>query len=188
MKHIVFIRKRGDDRDMRERLLRTLQPTRYRRFLVYVMGPYKQRGGADDEAFGFLETVRDGLRNEGFNAFLATDVDIPLDEGDAGTQTLEFARASNAVLFVVRREGKNLGVGIETGAVLEDLSDRSRERVLFLHETGVRSAMIASIADRWDATVRTFDDRADLFDEARLFLRDVMRKETTGELPFPPEG
>ena len=172
---------------MRERLLRTLDATRYRRFLVYVMGPYKRHGGPDEEAYEFLETVRDGLRDEGFNAFLATDADVPLEEMDAGTQSLAFARASNAVLFVVRRDGRNLGVGIETGAVLEDRSIRSRERVLFLHEEGVRSAMIAAVADRWDATVRTFGDESELFDEARLFLRDVMRKETTGELPFPPE-
>lgn len=173
---------------MRERILRSLDPTRYRQFLVYLMGPYKQHDGPDEAAHRFLETVRDGLRDEGFNAYLATDVDVPLEEVDAGTQSLEFARASNAVLFVVREEGKNLGVGIETGAVLEDLSSRSRERVLFLHERGVRSALIASVADRWDATVRTFDDEEELFDEARLFLRDVMRKESTGELPFPPDG
>ncbi|MFQ3318072.1 MAG: hypothetical protein ACI8UR_001942 [Natronomonas sp.] len=61
------------------------------------------------------------------------------------------------------------------------------DRILFLHESGVRSAMIAAVADRWDATVRTFDDESELFDEARLFLRDVMRKETTGKLAFPPE-
>lgn len=171
---------------MRQRLLRSLEPTRYRRFLVYLMGPYKRHGAADETAFEFLESVRDGLRTGGFNAFLATDADVPLEEMDAGTQSLEFARASNAVLFVVREQGKNLGVGIETGAVMEDLSSRSRERVLFLHESGVRSAMIASVSDRWDATVRTFDDESELFDEARLFLRDVMRKESTGELPFPP--
>jgi hypothetical protein len=173
---------------MRERILRALAPTRYRRFLVYLMGPYKQHDGPDEAAYRFLETVRDGLREEGFNAFLATDVDVSLEEMDAGTQSLAFARASDAVLFVVREEGKNLGVGIETGAVLEDLSSRSRERVLFLHERDVRSALIASVADRWDATVRTYDDETELFDEARLFLRDVMRKESTGELPFPPGG
>jgi hypothetical protein len=59
--------------------------------------------------------------------------------------------------------------------------------VLFLHEAGVRSALIASVADRWDATVRTFDDEEQLLDEARPFARDVMRRETTGDLPFPPE-
>ena len=172
---------------MRDRLLETLEPTRYRRFLVYVMGPYKAHDIEDQEAFAFLERVRDGLRAEGFNAFLATDVDVPLDEMDAGTQSLEFARASNAVVFVVRHDGKNLGVGIETGAVLEDMSARSRERILFLHESGVRSAMIAAVADRWDATVRTFETDDDLLGETRLFVRDVMRRETTGELSFPPE-
>ncbi|HET7325532.1 MAG TPA: hypothetical protein VFJ06_14485 [Halococcus sp.] len=173
---------------MRDRLLDALESTRYRRFLVYVMGPYKAHDSENEEAFAFLERVRDGLRTEGFNAFLATDADIPLDELDAGTQSLAFARASNAVIFVVRHDGKNLGVGIETGAVLEDMSDRARERVLFLHESGVRSAMIAAVADRWDATVRTFETEDDLFDEARLFIRDVMRRETTDELPFPPES
>ena len=173
---------------MRDRLLETLEPTRYRRFLVYVMGPYKAHDIEDEAAFAFLERVRNGLRSEGFNAFLATDAEISLNEMDAGTQSLEFARVSNAVVFVVRHDSKNLGVGIETGSVLEDMSDQARERVLFLHESGVRSAMIAAVADRWDATVRTFEAEDGLFDEVRLFVRDVMRRETTGELPFPPES
>ncbi|MFD1514788.1 DUF7509 family protein [Halomarina rubra] len=173
---------------MRQRLLDGLAPTRYRRFLVYVMGPYKHHVEENAEAFAFLERVRDGLRDEGFNAFLATDVDVPLDEMDAGTQSVAFARASNVVLFVVRLDADNLGVGIEVGAVLEDRSLATPERVLFCHETGVRSAMIRAVADRWDATVRTFDDEGDLLDECRLFVRDVMRRETTGDLPFPPSG
>jgi hypothetical protein len=173
---------------MRDRLLRELEPTSYRRFLVFVLGAYKAHDVADEAAFAFLERVRDGLRDAGFNAFLATDLEIALDEMDAGTQTLAFARASNAVLFVVRQDGKNLGVGIETGAVLEDVSTSARERVLFLHEAGVESALVAPVADRWDAAVRTDEDEAELLDEARLFVRDVMRREATGELPFPPEG
>lgn len=172
---------------MRDHLLETLAPTTYRRFLVSLLGPYKAHDGPDEAVLGSLERVRDDLRERGFNAFLATDAEVPLEEVDAGTQTLSFARASNAVVFVVPADGRNLGVGIETGAVLEDASDRTRERVLFLHETGVRSAMIASVADRWDAAVRTFEDRIEAVDEARLFVRGVMRRETTGDLPFPPE-
>jgi hypothetical protein len=172
---------------MRERPLDELPPARYRRFLVYLMGPYESWASADEELFGLLEDVRDDLREEGFNAFLAVDANVPLDEMDAGSQSLAFARGSNAVVFVVPDEGRNLDVGIETGAVLEDISDRARERVLFVNETGVRSAMIAAVADRWDATVRSYDDRAGLVDQARLFARDVMRREGTGELPFPPE-
>lgn len=172
---------------MRNALLNSLDPTHYRKFLVYVMGAYKTHDGRDEEAFSFLENVCDDLRRAGFNAFLATDVEIPLDEMDAGTQTMQFARASNAVVFVVRASGKNLGVGIEVGAVLEDMSTKKRERVLFLHESGMRSAMIGSIATRWDAEIRTFTDREELLEKAKLFVADIAGKEDIGELPFPPE-
>ena len=172
---------------MRDRLLDALPDARYREFLLYLMGPYKAHGRPDGEMFDFLVAVRDDLRAAGFNAFLATDAGIDLDEIDAGTQSIRFARASNAVVFVVPGEGRNLGVGIETGAVLEDISDRAPERVLFVHEYGVRSAMIAAVADRWDARVREYEDREDLRRGVRLFARDVMRREGSGELPFPPE-
>lgn len=171
---------------MRDRLIDTLAPTRYRRFLVYVMGPYKHRVKEDDAAFEFLERLRDDLRSEGFNAFLATDAGIPLGEMDAGTQTMAFARASNAIVFVVRRDGRNLGVGIEVGAVLENISDRAPDRTLVVHESEVRSAMLGAVADRWDATIRTFETGPELTDQVRLFVRNVMRAETTGQLPFPP--
>lgn len=171
---------------MRDRVLADLDPTRYRRFLVFLLGPYKAHDEPDAAQFAFLEGVRADLRGEGFNAFLATDVDGPIEEIDAASQTIAFARASNAVVFVVPAAGKNLGVGIETGAVLEDVSDRAPERVLFCHEDGVRSALIASVADRWDATVDSYDDREELVDRVRLFCRDVMRAEGTGDLPFPP--
>jgi len=94
------------------------------------------------------------------NAFLAIDIDIPLEEMDAGTQSIEFALASNAVIYVIPKIGDNLGVGIETGSVLEAIyrertSEAERitvashhERVLFVHESGVRSAMIAAVQDR----------------------------------------
>lgn len=173
---------------MREYLLNTLDDTRYRAFLVYVMGPYKQHDGNDEAMFAFLEWLRDALRTRGFNAFLATDAEIPLEEMDAGTQSLKFARSSNAVLFVVRDAGRNLGVGIEVGAVLEDRSERSPERVLFLHEAGMRSAMIEAVADRWDARIRPFDGRDELLEEVQVFLRDLMHKEKTGELPSSPES
>ena len=178
-----IIRKR-----MRDRLLDSLESTSYRRFLVYVMGPYKSHVSENDEIYAFLETVRDDLRHEGFNAFLATDPGIPLDEIDAGTQTLEFARASNVVLFVIPHHGKNLGVGIEVGAVLEDMTDRHRERVLFVHEENMRSAMIGAIGDRWNVERRTFADEDELLKRVELFVMDIVRKEDEGELPFPPGG
>ena len=133
--------------------------------------------------------VRDSLRTDpGVNAFLAIDVDVPLEEMDAATQSSEFALASNAVVYVVPKVGNNLGVGIETGAVLEAIFQREadpighRERVVFVHEEGVTSAMIAAVLDRWDARVYDYEDRADLVRQVRLFVRDVVRREQVGDL------
>ena len=137
--------------------------------------------------------TRDRLRTDpGVNAFLALDVDIPLEEMDAATQSIEFALASNAVVYIVPRIGDNLGVGIETGSVLEAIfrEDDERasamghqERVLFIHESGVRSAMIAAVQDRWEARVYSYEDRDDLVEQVRLFVRDLARREQTGDLP-----
>lgn len=169
-----------------ENLDAAFSPVRHRRFLVYLMGPYKSHITEDEKMYCRLENLRNELRSEGYNAFLATDPDIPLKEMDAGTQSLEFARASNVVLFVVPDDGKNLGVGIEVGAVLEDVSERRRQRILFLHEEGMRSAMIGAIGDRWNVMRRTFEGDEDLFDESLLFVRDVMRKEVYGNLSKIP--
>jgi hypothetical protein len=158
--------------------------------------------GADldrqEAVFDLLLFVRDLLRTDpGVNAFLAVDVDVPLEEVDAGTQSVEFALASNAVVYVVPKLGDNLGVGIETGSVLEALyrertssedGDDSavgshHERVAFVHESGVRSAMIAAVQDRWDARVYSYADREDLVRQVRLFVRDLARREQRGDLP-----
>lgn len=145
--------------------------------------------------------VRDRLRTDpGVNAFLAVDIDVPLEEMDAGTQSIEFALASNAIVYVIPEIGDNLGVGIETGSVLEALyrkrttadghaSEASHhERVLFIHESGVRSAMIAAVQDRWDARVYSYTDREDLVRQVRLFIRDLARREQRGELPTLDEN
>lgn len=154
-----------------------------------------------EAVFDLLLFVRDRLRTvPGVNAFLAVDVDIPLEEMDAGTQSIEFALASNAVVYVIPKLGDNLGVGIETGSVLEALyRERTtsnehhsvashHERVLFIHESGVRSAMIAAVQDRWDARVYSYTDREDLVRQVRLFIRDLARREQRGELPVLDEN
>lgn len=147
----------------------------------------------DEAALDLLLHVRDRLRTDpGVNAFLAIDVDVSLDEMDAATQSVEFALSSNVVVYVVPAVGDNLGVGIEVGSVLEAIfrgradtgpDDRHNERVLFVHESGVRSAMIASVRDRWDARIYAYDDRADLVEQVRLFVRDAARREQRGDLP-----
>lgn len=143
----------------------------------------------DQAALDLLLEARDHLRTSaGANAYLAIDVDISLDKMDAASQSIAFARASNVVAYVVPAIGDNLGVGIEVGSVLESLFDEGspnhlRERVLFVHESGVRSAMIAAVRDRWEARIYAYENRDDLFRQLRLFVRDVIRKEQTDQLP-----
>jgi hypothetical protein len=66
----------------------------------------------------------------------------------------------------------------------DETPDHHRERVVFAHESGVRSAMIAAIRDRWEARIYSYEDRAELERQIRLFIRDLVRKEQTGELPM----
>ena len=203
---------------MRDRIIDELGELPRSRFLVYLMGPYEAFDvehaletadssavlesvdfgtltdadhdlERDEAALDLLLEVRDHLRtNAGVNAFLAIDIDVQLSELDAATQSIAFARASNAIVYVVPAVGDNLGVGIEVGSVLEalyaeDASDHRCERVVFVHESGVRSAMIAAVRDRWEARIYSYDDREDLNRQIRLFVRDLVRKERTGELP-----
>ena len=203
---------------MRDRIIDELGDLPRSRFLVYLMGPYEafdvekalDTGSSetvpesvdfgtltdadhdlerDEAALDLLLEVRDTLRTDaGVNAFLAIDIDVPLSELDAASQSIAFARASNAVVYVVPAVGDNLGVGIEVGSVLEalyaeDAADHRRERVVFVHESGVRSAMIAAVRDRWEARIYSYDGREDLARQIRLFVRDLVRKERTGELP-----
>lgn len=195
---------------MRDRIVEQLGTVPYDRFLVYLMGPYKSfsveeivpesvdpddLGGPlaswddsageydHDEVVATLRRVQGSLRADpGVNAFLAVDVGIDLDELDAATQTIEFARASNVVVFAVPLVGKNLGVGIEVGSVLADLDEEQRERVVFVHEDGVRSAMIQGVARRWDAAVYSYADESELVDRIRMFVTDIMYREQRGDL------
>jgi hypothetical protein len=149
---------------------------------------------AEQTVLDRLLHARDQLRiDPGVNAFLALDAGIDLEEMDAATQSIAFARASNAVAFIAPKVGKNLGVGIETGSVLEDIfreqeqgdetSPHRTERIVFVHEAGVRSAMIASISRRWEATIYSYETEEELVRRLREFVANVIRKELTGDLP-----
>lgn len=150
---------------------------------------------AEQTVLDRLIHARDRLRvDPGVNAFLALDAGIDLDEMDAATQSIAFARASNVTAFIAPKVGKNLGVGIETGSVLEDIFRKQEqtaetatnpraERVVFVHEAGVRSAMIGSISRRWDATIYSYETEEDLVRRLREFVANVIRRELTGDLP-----
>ncbi len=199
-----------------------LESVRRERFLVYLMGPYRTfdvtallpddadpdsdelpsfatwddatGDYTESEVLGLLRDTRDCLRERGFNAFLAIDVGIDLDEMDAATQSIEFARASNAVIFVAPQVGDNLGVGIEIGSVLEDIlsagdmegpatgaTPPSRSgRFMVATEPSVRSAMLESVHTRWDASVRTFTDVDDLCRLCAQFATHVQNEELYG--------
>lgn len=196
---------------MRDRIVESLPPAAHERFLVYLMGPYKAFTIADmvpedvdvdevavsfdewhpeagdysrEEVLRLLERTRDRLREDAdLNAFLAIDVGIDLEEMDAATQSVEFARASNVTALIAPNVGKNLGLGIETGSVLEALAPEEHERVVFVHEKGIRSAMIASLSRRWEATIYPFADEDELVKRLREFAVDIMNRELTGDLP-----
>lgn len=175
---------------MRDRLLDELGSVPRQQFLVYVMGPYEEYEDDEKLAFDRLLHVRDELRvDPGVNAFLAVDANVPLDEMDAATQSVAFARASNVVVFVAPHGGQNLGVGIEVGAILERIYDgdtgETDERVLFVHEETVRSAMIDSLSRRWNVTVYSYADVDGLASQIREFVSNVVSRELTGELPIP---
>lgn len=104
---------------------------------------------------------------------------------DAATQSIRFARASNAVAFVVPRLGANFGVGLEVGAVLEDRS-LDGDRLFVVHESDVTSAMLDAVTRRWDARIATYSDEAELVDVLRQFVAEIMYREATGQLP--PKG
>ena len=200
-----------------------LTPVRREQFLVYLMGPYRtfdvdallpadadvetdapsfatwdETSGeyAEDEVLRLLQKTRDCLRDRGFNAFLAIDVGIPLDEMDAATQSIAFAQASNATIFIAPQVGDNLGVGIEIGSVLEDLLSTAgmqgpaadatpsarTQRVMVATEPSVRSAMLGAVHTRWDASVRTFTDAADCWRLCAQFRTNVQNEERYGSL------
>lgn len=200
-----------------------LSPVRRELFLVYIMGPYRtfdveallpadadveadapsfatwdENSGeyAEDEVLRLLQETRDCLRDRGFNAFLAIDVGIPLDEMDAATQSIRFAQACNTTIFIAPHVGDNLGVGVEIGSVLEDLLSTAgmqgpaaeatppegARRILVATEPSVRSAMLGAVNARWDASVRTFTDAADCCRLCAQFCTHIQNEELHGSL------
>jgi hypothetical protein len=200
-----------------------LAPVQREQFLVYLMGPYRtfdvdallpadanvetdapsfatwdETSGeyAEDEVLRLLQEMRHCLRDRGFNAFLAIDVGVPLEEMDAATQSIAFAQASNATVFIAPQVGDNLGVGIEIGSVLEDLLSTAgmqgpaadatppvrMQRVMVATEPSVRTAMLGAVHARWDASVRTFTDAADCCRLCAQFCIHIQNEELYGSL------
>lgn len=196
----------------RDLIVDRLGHVKYDRFLFYLMGPYKSfnleyvlseedRRDIDiddlpgplrrlfqskddiDAAQALLRRVQGALRGRpGINAFLAVDVDVDTDDVDAATQSIEYTRCSNATAFVVPFLGHNFGVGEEAGSILEALSETHGDRLIFVHEADVTSAMIRSARVRWDLRVETYETEADLVSRLRLFAGGIMQRERREDL------
>jgi hypothetical protein len=184
----------------------------YDQFLFYLMGPYKsfnlnyvlskeERREIDiddlpgplrrlfrnkdeiDGAQALLRRLQGELRTDpGVNAFLALDVDIDTDDVDAVSQSIEYARCSNATAFVVPFLGHNFGVGEEAGSILENLAATHSDRLIFVHDDDVTSAMIRSASVRWDLRVETYETEDELVAKLRQFAGGIMHRERRGEL------
>lgn len=129
-----------------------------------------------DEALALLVQLKRDLRSQnGVNAFLATDPQIPLNEMDAATQSIEYTTAADATIFIAPAMGDNLGVGIETGSVCEHLGGEPLlENVVFFGETNVESSMVDAVSERWHVTTDDFEDYDDLYKAIRAHLRTVV--------------
>lgn len=196
----------------RDLIVDQLGHVKYDRFLFYMMGPYKsfnlnyvlsdekrreidiedlpgplrrlfQSKDEIDEAQALLRRVQGELRvDPGINTFLALDIDVDVDAVDAATQSIEYTRCSHATAFVLPFLGHNFGVGEEAGSILEALSETHGNRLLFVHEANVTSAMIRSAARRWDLRVETYETETELVDTLRLFAGGIMQQERRGKL------
>lgn len=141
-----------------------------------------QNKAAIDSAEALLCRVQGALRvDPGINAFLALDVDIPTEEVNAATQSIEFTRCSNTTVFILPFLGQNFGVGGEAGSILEALADTHGDRLIFLHGENVTCAMIRSARVRWDLRIDTDDTEAELVEKLRLFAGGIMHQERRGK-------
>ena len=196
----------------RDSIAERLGQVTYDRFLFYLMGPYKsfnlnyilsekERQEIDvedlpgplrqlfqskdeiDAAQALLRRVQGELRvRPGVNAFLALDVDVDTDDVDAATQSIKYTQCSNATAFILPFLGHNFGVGEEAGSILEALSETHSDRLIFVHEDDVTSAMIRSAQVRWDLRVETYETESELISKLRLFAGGIMHQERRGEL------
>lgn len=70
----------------------------------------------------------------------------------------------------------------EAGSILEALSETYGDRLLFVHEDDVTSAMIRSARVRWDLRVETYETEAELVGNIRSFAGGIMHRERRGDL------
>lgn len=137
-------------------------------------------------------------------AFLATDVDIPTitqvqDEGldEPGMtpieQSIAFARASNAVLFIFPYAGIPIGVASEAGALCEHFNLRAddptarmkpRERFRLFREAGIGSATIEEFEYDYNLTFAVYESREELLHSIKRFLQQLQHHDQDDSFPL----
>lgn len=152
----------------------------------------------EDEMRDVLYDLVEVLRNDSpqVNAFIALDANIPTPARappnrkeaalDSVTQSIRFAKASNAVAFILPKGGLRDGVDTEIGSVLENNlsppSRRSTDRYQIFKEKGVSSATINSVEHRWDVPITKFETRSELELAIRNFILKIVLGEQDGDL------
>lgn len=152
-----------------------------------------------------LKEIVNVLREDvGVNAFLATEANIPLpDESsskktlDPITQSIRFSQIANCVVFVLPFAGLRDGVTTEIGSVLENnlqptpedgASDdpiggtRPEERYRIFREKDVSSKTLGATIYRYDVPIKRFEDRDELVQQLRHFIKETIIRERRGDL------
>lgn len=141
-----------------------------------------------------LKGVCSELRNDpGVRAFVATDVDVPTERDASETdgradglspldQSIEYARVSDAVVFVLDEAGRNEGVASEIGAILgefdlrlrnDDPPRKPRRRFRIYVSESFSSASIEEIPYGFGVDIYEYESRSDLLGNLRQFVHAV---------------
>lgn len=138
-----------------------------------------------------LREVCSALRDDpGVRSFVATDMDVPTErdasEADEGLspldQSIEYARVSDAVVFVLDEAGRNAGVASEIGAILgefdlrlrnPDSPRKPRRRFRVYVSESFASASVEEIPYGFGVDVYRYESQSDLLGNLRQFVTAV---------------
>lgn len=152
-----------------------------------------------------LRDVCSALRDDpGVRAFIATDVGVPTERDASETdwevrglspldQSIEYARISDAVVFVLDEAGRNAGVASEIGAILGEFNLRLRNPNhprkprcrfrIYVSET-FSSASIEEIPSGFGVDVYRYENESDLLGNLRQFITAVEYASQYDSLPL----